>query len=200
MKRIYITEEAYEALVEYCLKVSGSTRGVSKIASEFLLEALSQKKNEPTRHGDAINASTSNQAPQSPKKQFSKQVSMNKHSPLDNIEDLAVIRRVRSPERLAEKCKERGLLFFDLGDAGMPGTVIVMSRIFASFVVSEAERDTISPSRLEETVSKLLREKESGYTDKEKYLIGLYVLNRAGEVLFNGKTWTGASPDQSPQT
>ena len=199
MKRIYISEEAYEALVEYCLRISGSTRGMSKIASEFLLEALSQKKNEPAHHGDTANASTNKQAPERPKKQFSKQVSTNKRSPLDNIEDLAVIRRVRSPERLAEKCREKGLLFFDLGDVGMPDTVVVMNKAFADFVASEAERDTVTPSNLEETVSKLLKEKESGYTDEEKYFIALYVLNHAGEILFNGKTWTKASPDQSSQ-
>jgi len=199
MKRIYITDEAYEALVEYCLKTSGSTRGMSKIASEFLLEALSQKKSEPARRGGTMNASTSKQVPQSPEKQFPRQVSTNKRSPLDNIEDLAVIRRVRSPERLAGKSREKGLLFFDLGDAGMPNTVIVMNKVFADFVASEAETDTVTPSKLEEAVSKLLREKETGYTDKEKYFIALYVLNRAGEILFNGKTWTRASPGPEPQ-
>jgi predicted CopG family antitoxin len=192
MKRVNIrlSDEIYYELVKRY-----GVRGLSKGIEELLKNALTSKTL------NVIDAKTQNVITSKTQNFSEKNTRIyNKSSPLDNIEDLAVIRRVRSPERLAEKCRERGLLFFDLGDAGMPGTVIVMNRFFASFVVSEAERDTISPSTVEETVSKLLREKESGYTDKEKYLIGLYVLSRAGEVLFNGKTWTGASPDKSSQT
>jgi len=199
MKRIYISEEAYEALVRYSLKSKKTAHGLSRLASELILEIVSQKLGENAPRDKVSQPTPSKQVGEKSVTRGSKPAFTNKRSPLDNIEDLAVIRRVRSPERLAEKCREKGLLFFDLGDVGLSGTVVVMSKAFAEFVTSEAEADTITPSMLEEKVSKLLREKESGYTDEEKYFIALYVLNRAGELLFNGKTWTKASPDQSPQ-
>ncbi|MCI4407716.1 MAG: hypothetical protein JHC26_01400 [Thermofilum sp.] len=199
MKRIYISDEAYEALVRYSLKSKKTAHGLSRLASELILEIVSQKLGENAPRGNVSQASPSNQVGEKSVKPGSKPAFTNKRSPLDSIEDLAVIRRVRSPERLAEKSKEKGLLFFDLGDVGMPDTVIVMKKTFADFVATEAEVDTITPSMLEEKVTKLLKEKESGYTDKEKYFIALYVLNRAGEILFNGRTWTKTSPDQSSQ-
>ncbi|MEM3549242.1 MAG: hypothetical protein QXJ23_09595 [Thermofilum sp.] len=199
MKRIYISEEAYEALVRYSLKSKKTAHGLSRLASELILEIVSQKLGENAPRGNFSQTSPSKQVGEKSVKTGSKPAFTKKSSPLDSIEDLAVIRHVRSPERLAEKCRERGLLFFDLGDVGMSGTVVVMSKAFAEFVASEAETDTVTPSKLEEKVSKLLREKESGYTDEEKYFIALYVLNHAGEILFNGKTWTKASPDQSSQ-
>jgi hypothetical protein len=190
MKRIYISEEAYEALVRYSLKSKKTAHGLSRLASELILEIVSQKLGENAPRDNVSQTSPSKQVREKSVKTGSKPAFTKKSSPLDSIEDIAVIRHVRSPERLAEKCKERGLLFFDLGDVGMPDTVVVMNKTFAEFVASEAERDIVTPSKLEETVSKLLKEKESGYTDKEKYFIALFVLNRAGEILFNGKTWT----------
>lgn len=181
MKRLNIrlSDEIYFELVKRY-----GVRGLSKGIEELLKNALTL---------NVIDAKTQNFSGKNTRP-------YNKRSPLDNIEDLAVIRRVRSPERLAEKCKEKGLFFFDLGDVGMPGTVIVMNKLFVEFVSTQAEVDNVTPSMLEETVPKLLRGKETGYTEKEKYLIGLYALSRAGEILFNGKTWTKASPSQTPQT
>jgi len=42
MKRIYVTEEAYRALVQHVLSTRGSTRGISEVASQLILAALSQ--------------------------------------------------------------------------------------------------------------------------------------------------------------
>jgi len=42
MKRIYVTEEAYRALLQHVLSTRGSTRGISEVASQLILAALSQ--------------------------------------------------------------------------------------------------------------------------------------------------------------
>jgi hypothetical protein len=43
LKRIYVTEEAYKMLVHYCLSKRKSLRGITKEASQLLIEAISQK-------------------------------------------------------------------------------------------------------------------------------------------------------------
>jgi len=42
MKRIYVSEEAYRALVEHLLATRGTTRGISELASRLILEALGE--------------------------------------------------------------------------------------------------------------------------------------------------------------
>jgi predicted CopG family antitoxin len=46
MKRIYVTEEAYEELVRYCLAKNRTLRGLSKVASELLLDAIKRAEQE----------------------------------------------------------------------------------------------------------------------------------------------------------
>jgi hypothetical protein len=43
VKRIYVSEEAYEALVKYCLTKNKTLRGLAKEASQLLLEIIAQK-------------------------------------------------------------------------------------------------------------------------------------------------------------
>ena len=40
MKRIYITREAYRALVNYCFAKRGTLRGMAHVASNLLLKAI----------------------------------------------------------------------------------------------------------------------------------------------------------------
>jgi hypothetical protein len=47
MKRIYITDEAYQALVGYTLLVNRTTKGMSFVASSLILSAIAQKTNIP---------------------------------------------------------------------------------------------------------------------------------------------------------
>jgi hypothetical protein len=46
MKRIYVTEEAYEALVKYCLAKNRTLRGMAWEASRLLLDAIKRAEQE----------------------------------------------------------------------------------------------------------------------------------------------------------
>jgi len=43
LRRIYVTEQAYRMLARYCLERYGTLRGIARVASELLVEAISQK-------------------------------------------------------------------------------------------------------------------------------------------------------------
>jgi hypothetical protein len=43
VKRIYISDEAYKLLVEYAVNQRGSVKGISAVASQLIIEAISQK-------------------------------------------------------------------------------------------------------------------------------------------------------------
>ena len=43
LKRIYVTEQAYRMLARYCLERYGTLKGITRVASELLAEAISQK-------------------------------------------------------------------------------------------------------------------------------------------------------------
>ena len=47
LRRIYVTEETYRMLARYCLERYGTLRGITRVASELLAEAISQKSTSP---------------------------------------------------------------------------------------------------------------------------------------------------------
>jgi hypothetical protein len=47
VKRIYISDEAYKLLVEYAISQRGSVRGISAVASQLIIDAISQKTSRP---------------------------------------------------------------------------------------------------------------------------------------------------------
>jgi predicted CopG family antitoxin len=49
MKRIYVSDEAYEELVKYCLARYKSLRVMSKVASELLVDAIKQRAEQEAR-------------------------------------------------------------------------------------------------------------------------------------------------------
>ena len=44
IRRIYVTEEAYKRLIIYSLETLGSLRGISKLASELIIEGIERRQ------------------------------------------------------------------------------------------------------------------------------------------------------------
>ena len=110
-------------------------------------------------------------------------------SPLDEVEDLVIIRHVRKPEALAQAAKERGLLLHDFSEDGYPGVVAVFKPSFADFAKTVAETDRPAPRLVEDRAHEILSGKRQLSSPDDKVLVALFALNREGEILWDGSRW-----------
>ena len=211
MRRIYITEEAYEALVKYCLAKNKTLRGMAREASQLLLEAVAQKSiipvsqypsspisQYPTSPLSQQSTSPISQQPTIPTSQQSsspvsqkpseRRAGARRRSPLDEVEDVDVI-WARSPEALVRAAEERGLRARDLAEDGYPGLVAVYKPAFAEFAIAVAEAENPPLQQVEERAHKALRGGGKPRSMDEKVNLMLYILNREGRILWDGKRW-----------
>jgi hypothetical protein len=217
MKTIHVSDEVWEALFK--LRVETRARSMDevlrRILSQLALLPPGQQTSSPTGQmtnlphgqntlsadqvgkvpsGQNTEVSTS-QVGKVPSEQSTKGSAPRRHSPLDSVEDLVLVRNVRDPDRLAQAAEERGLLVYSLAGMGLPRTYIVMTQRYRDFVVSVAEGDRTPPSEVEDALTGVLRDKPRELNSGEKYAIALAALRTAGELVYteNGG-WRPAKP------
>jgi len=193
MRRIYITNEAYRALVEYCFAKRGTLRGMAHVASSLILKAISEEHMEVAGPQAPVPAGSLQKRPQlppppPPPPPAARAAEERRPSKLDDLEDAALI-RARNPEALQRACAERGLLAFPLTDLGEPDLYLVCTGKWASFVATAAAGDRTPPSRLEELVGEVVRDGAKRLSPDEKYVLTLFCLNRQGVLVWDGERW-----------
>jgi hypothetical protein len=212
VRRVYVTEEAYEALVRYCLAKNKTLRGMARETSVLIMEAISQKTNIPlTQNPTSPSVQYPNTPlPQNPSILLSQQSNIpqtaserpeQRRSPLDELEDVALIRNVRDMTALRRRCEEKKLLLYTFDEVGLPSTVAVIRPSYAEFVKSSAEHDYTPPSKLEDKLINILRGKPHDLDPEEKYIVTLFALSFAGELIYDGKKWVTPEKkaEQQPQ-
>jgi hypothetical protein len=94
VKRIYISDEAYKLLVEYAVSQRGSVRGISVIASQLIIDAVSQKTSRPIDQKPISPTSPESQKASSPIDQKATDRTQSKHrsasqAQIDTIMEIA---------------------------------------------------------------------------------------------------------------
>jgi hypothetical protein len=196
VRRIYVTEEAYEALVRYCLAKNRTLRGMAREASALILEAIAQKSTSPiSQQPSSPIAQQPNipisQIPSSPampgEASEARKRKARRRSPLDEIEDIDII-RARSPEALMRSAEERGLRARDLTEDGYPGLVAVWKPSFADFVKTAAETESPPLQQVEGRAREVLK-RGKPVTLEDKAAVMLFLLSRMGEIFWDGRGW-----------
>jgi hypothetical protein len=197
--RIYITREAYQLLGQYMFSRYGTYRGMVRVASELLIKAIRSESGEASsqlaqiaQKAQQYQRDSETSGPISPNSPLSQKPSKQeerprKPSPLDEVEDLEVI-RARKPEALRRTAEERGLKVRDLGEDGYPGLVAVYKQSFADFAKTVAETEKPTLQQVEERAQRALRRGKLASLD-EKVAVMLFILNREGEILWDGSRW-----------
>jgi hypothetical protein len=197
--RIYITREAYRLLGQYMFSRYGTYRGMVRVASELLIKAIRSESSETASQLAKIAQQQGSQpaepkqpsAPAAPQKPAEKR-KQRRRSPLDEVEDIDVI-RARNPEALARAAEERGLQARDLAEDGYPGLVAVYKQSFAEFAKTVAEAENPPLQQVEERAREALRGGGKPRSADEKVALMLYILNRTGEILWDGSRWVEPS-------
>jgi hypothetical protein len=109
-------------------------------------------------------------------------------SRLDELEDCALIRGVRSPEGLARACGRRGLLLYDLGEVGARG-VVVFTEAWALYAAYAASEDGMGPEEVEALAARALQSGGAQLSEREKVALALFALSRMGRVAWDGSRW-----------
>jgi hypothetical protein len=211
VRRIYVTEEAYEALVKYCLEKNKTLRGMAWEVSQLILRAIAQESvipvsqhpSSPLTHGPTgqqsigpVSQHPTGSAPQGSrarKARVENEGVRRRHSPLDEVEDVVLIRGARNPSALVRAAQERGLRAYDFSGEGFSGAVAVFRSSFAEFAKTVAEADNPSLQSVEDRAHKLLRGRKGLESIDDKLTLVLYILNREGEVLWDGSRWVEPS-------
>jgi len=197
--RIYITREAYRLLGQYMFSKYGTYRGMVRVASELLIKAIRSERGEASSQlAQMTQQYQESQRAQQPSETKSPIIPLSqmqlgeggsrRSSPLDEVEDLVIVRRARKPEALIQAARERGLLAHDFAEDGYRGVVAVYRPSFAEFAKTVAEADNPPLQAVEETARRVLR-RGSPRSMEEKVAVMLYVLNREGEILWDGSRW-----------
>jgi len=213
VRRIYVTEEAYEALVKYCLAKNRTLRGMAWEASQLLLETIAQKSIIPSSQYPSSPLSQQSSGPTGqqstgPVSQYpagsapqgtgargagaGRGAARRRRSPLDEVEDVVLIRNARNPDALVRAAQERGLRAHDFSPEGFPGAVAVFKPSFAEFAKTVAEADNPPLQAVDEVAVDVLRGRRGLEQPDVKHLFILYVLNREGEILWDGRRWVEA--------
>ena len=112
-----------------------------------------------------------------------------KPSPLDDIDDIALIRNVRKPDALVKAAQERNLLVHDFSPEGFPGVIAVLTRSFMEFAKTVAETESPQLSAVESTAVELLKGRRKLESADDKVALALYALNREGALIWDGSRW-----------
>jgi hypothetical protein len=120
-------------------------------------------------------------------------------SRLDELEDCALIRDVRSPEGLARACERRGLLLYDLGEVGARG-VVVFTETWALYAAYAASEDGMGPEEVETLAARALQSGGAQLSEREKVALALFALSRMGRVVWDGSRWVEAEEGGKART
>jgi len=189
LKTVWVDEEVWRRLV--ALKYQLGARSINDVLRQLLQSCGAP---EPPWHAappsqPSSPASRQPASPSSPKPEAKETEARprRRRSPLDEVEDLEVI-RARRPETLRRTAEERGLRVRDLGEDGYPGLVAVYKQSFADFAKTVAETERPALQQVEERAQRALRRGKLASLD-EKVAVMLFILNREGEILWDGSRW-----------
>jgi len=200
MKTIHVSDEVWEALLK--LKAEMRARSMDDVLRRILSQVVKippgqntdlstgQVVQVPTGQVTKVSADQSTTVP--PGQVTEESERRRKPSPLDSVEDLALVRGARDPDRLARAAGERGLLVYSLAELGLPRTVVIMSRRYRDFVVSAAEGDRTPPGEVRDVLVNVLRDKPRELSAEEKYAVALAALSAAGELEYTEEGWRPA--------
>ena len=191
MRRIYVTREAYRALVEYCLSTRGTLRGMAHVASGLLVKAIRQELAAAAEEHAQPQRAERRPQPPPPPPPPPPVAEEHKPSKLDDLEDCTLI-RPRNLEAFLRACSDRGLQVVELSDLGAPGLYLIATRRWIDFVATAAAGDRTPPSKLEQLAREAVKDGAKRLSPDEKYALTLFILNRQGELLWDGEKWKPA--------
>jgi hypothetical protein len=220
MKRIYITDEAYNALMGYCLLKNKTWRGMSFEASNLILEAIAQKTNIPV---DQLTSGPRGQKTNRPKdqraislkdQQTNEPVDQKPSEPIDqkteapsrerqakkSIYDRWLVRfagilDVQNMSKMEKEAKEAKFLFYPIGK----DKAVAIDRYWINRAIELANNSQfkVGLGEAEEITRAIIEQgkRDEELTLKERVALTLYMLNRDGYAIFSSKGWTLAIPD-----
>jgi len=199
-KTIQVDEDVWLQLVH--LKYQLRARSISEALRQILqnyknTETQSYKTVEPQNHKSTEPQNHKSTSPQSRKNIEAADLQRvssaggrgRRRSPLDEVEDIAIIRNVRNPEALIRAAEARGLLAHDFSAEGFPGVIAVLTRSFVEFAKAIAETESPQLSAVESTAVELLRGRRKLESADDKVALALYALNREGALIWDGSRW-----------
>ena len=222
MKRIYITDEAYQALVGYTLLVNRTTKGMSFVASSLILSAIAQKTNIPVDQwtNRPIDQKTSGpmvQESSGPKShQPSGPIDQKTSGPMDQktsrpevqrdksgksvynrwlVRYAGVIRGIKDMKALEKQAREAKFLFYPVNS----DTAVVVDRywIDRAIELGNSSKLKIGLGQAEEIARSVIEgnKKDEELSLAERVGLALYMLNKDGYVIYSSSGWTLAIPD-----
>lgn len=220
MKRIYITDEAYNALMGYCLLKNKTWRGMSFEASNLILEAIAQKTNIPV---DQLASSPKAQKPNRPidqkpnepmvqktnspkaqqpsrpmvQKDNESKTATHKKSVYDRwlVRFAGILDGIQSMSKMEKEAKEANFLFYPVGK----DRAVVIDRYWINHAIELANspKMRIGLGEAEEVSRAIIEQgkKDRELTLRERVALMLYMLNKDGYVIYSSNGWTLAMPD-----
>ena len=216
MKRIYITDEAYQALVGYTLLVNRTTKGMSLVASSLILDAIAQKTNIPVNQktsrpvAQESNIPKSHQSsgpiaqkPSGPKDQWTEKPpqassrAKSEKSVFDRwmVKYAGIIDGIQNMSKLEKEAKELKFLFYPVGK----DRAVVIDRYWINKAIELANNPKfkIGLGRAEEIAKAVIEgnKKDDELSLAERIGLALFILNKDGYAIYSSTGWTLAIPD-----
>jgi len=191
-KTIQVDEDVWLQLVR--LKYQLRARNIGEVLRQILqncknTETQSYKNVEPQNHKSTNPQNYKNVEAVDLQRASSAEGRGRRRSPLDGIEDAALIRNVRNPKAFIKAAEARGLVTHDFSAEGFPGVIAVFTRSFVEFAKALAETENPQLQRVESTAVELLRGKRKLESTDDKVLLALLALNREGALIWDGARW-----------
>jgi len=224
MKRIYITDEAYQALVGYTLLVNRTTKGMSLVASSLILDAIAQKTNIPVNQQSKVPVDQKTSRPETqesnvpksyqPSGPKSQKTSGTKDQSTENPPQVAsrakseksvfdrwmvkyagIIDGIQNMSKLEKEAKELKFLFYPVGK----DRAVVVDRYWINKAIELANNPKfkIGLGRAEEIAKAVLSlgKKDEELSLVERIGLTLFMLNKDGYAIYSSTGWTLAIPD-----